>query len=324
MAFLPINRWFKWSLILLLMVLVGVAGWFPFKRMMLEHYGELTLTSAVELVLLRSGLKTAAKPVGKVLPPQPAPEPIELGPTVRPFRQIGKQLGPEADNFDLVSIKGATIFDANGDGLADLFFARNQRPIAKRVSDDGVLSDEYYPAHPNVLFLNQGNDAAGNPQFRSLQQLQQDGNKQFVKEELLIEGKYRPRSSIDDDPYTIGRIGEGAISADFNGDGRLDLYLLNGHFGLPYQTHEVGARVYPPRRNLGRQGRTDPLVVTMPPFLKTGGLVDGLTTMLNFGDQPEAEGSNRLYLNMGDQDGDGLPEWQDVTDQANVVVTGRR
>ena len=262
-------------------------------------------------------------PVGQIDEPPMAqmpvaheqPDAIEIDTSVRPFREIGDRLGDRGLNHSINRV-GVATFDANGDGLLDMFFAKDQRPVFRRV-EGGVLTDEKMPVEPNTLFLHQGNDADGNPTFASLQDLVAAGNPQYVEEELLIEGKYRPRTAADQDETGPGRLALGAVSADFNGDGRIDLYVLNAQFGISFQTEQMGIPVYPPLDQLGRDARRELIKVRMPPFLREP-LQDGLHAMVHHGAIPEPEGSNRLYLNLGDRDQDGIPEWADATEEAGV------
>ncbi len=55
----------------------------------------------------------------------------------------------------------------------------------------------------------------------------------------------------------------------------------------------------------------------MYPFIRHE-MIDGLTEIVDYGSGTEPDGRNTLYLNMGDQDGDGIPEWKDVTDETGV------
>lgn len=276
-----------------------------------------------DLVLLRFGLKAEESDKKAWLADALIEENIKkisLSEDIVPFHQIGDHLGDLAVHNDYNSIwaRGATIFDANGDGKLDIFIPNVQRTSVTQTNNEHLLMQGHKTkAKPNVLYLNQGNDENGDPVFVSIQELQQRGNAQQVRQELLIEGKYKPRQSIDDDLYAVGRIGWGAVSADFNGDGRIDLYVLNGHFGVPFQTAELGFHIYPAGENLGREKSAAPLLIRTPSFLRSP-IEDGLNIMVNFGDAPEQEGRNTLYLNLGDTDGDGIPEWKDVTDETGV------
>lgn len=301
--------------------IAGVA-WWPVKSFLIEKYGVSELVILGGLLLQRLGFQTdpPAPPTASALlntsPVKKLPEDaFEDG--VVPFREIGERLGRRSQGNDFFSMRGVTIFDANGDNRPDLFFPHPQRTIAKQVTEDNILTDRKVKALPCALFLNQGNDRNGDPIFSSVQDLIAQGNRQYVREELLIEGKYQPRSRIDEDESGPGRIPWGAVSADFNGDGRLDLYVLNAHYGLLHQTQELGLPVYPAPENLGRPERREPLVLRLPSFLWSP-LEDGLGLTIRIGERSEPAGRNTLYLNLGDRDQDGIPEWEDFTDEAGV------
>ena len=235
--------------------------------------------------------------------------------SIQGFEEIGKSLGDAGMANNIVTMRGVATFDANGDGLQDLFLPHSGRPVARPVDENGVLDTEgRTKAKPCVLFLNQGNDSAGNPIYKSVQELiAEKGNKKLVKEELLIENKYEPREHITDDPYREGRIAFGAATADFNGDGLIDLLLLNGHFGTPFSAKGTGLRIYPGANHLGRvdKDNLDYIETNLPEFLQAD-MEDG--SHKTYAGEPE--GLNVLYLNKGDKDGDGIPEWENATAQA--------
>ncbi len=308
-------------LIKVLVITLVIAGclWLPLQKYLIHRFGISEIETFQALLLARIGLRggESEDDAGTARTWTP-PAPIEIDPGIHPFRQIGDSLGERAINNNILPLQGAVLFDANGDGRLDVFLPQAGRTLAKATDGSGVLElDRLVPAKPNVLFLNQGNDDAGNPIFKSVQDLAAMGNQSLLREELLVEGKYHPRASLEEDETQPGRIAWGAVSADFNGDGRLDLYVLNGHHGLLMQTHQLGMRVYPARRNLGRGERPQPLVIRQPSFL-WGPLTDGMTATVSYGDVSEPEGRNTLYLNLGDRDHDGIPEWQDVSDEAGI------
>ena len=73
----------------------------------------------------------------------------------------------------------------------------------------------------------------------------------------MFENKYNPRSSIEESPYGVGRIAKAAVAADFNGDGRNDLLILNDYFGVPFTKPGLGVRIYPANANLGRKAKAE-------------------------------------------------------------------
>lgn len=306
------------SITLAVLVAIVAIAWWPVKSYLINQYGEMALDGAKDLIMIRLGLKEEwREPFAVVEEEAAAQPPIELDGNIVPFRQIGHKLGERAIDRNYSIMRGGTVFDANGDGRLDLYLTGNQRPFGKQTTEEGLLTDQAMPAHPNVLFLNQGNDADGDPVFVSIQELLKTGNRTNSRDELLIENKYVPRDSVEQDELGMGRIGWGAVSADFNADGRVDLYVLNGHFGIMLQTEELGLPVYPAPNNLGREARREPVTLRMFPFVRSP-IEDGLKAQVDYGAGTEAEGRNTLYLNLGDQDGDGIPEWRDATDEAGV------
>jgi len=289
----------------------------PVLLYLLDKYGEDYFHVGSELVMQRFGLKQepgVAKE--KVTISEHVPEKIKRGSAYKPFKDIGATLGELGLSNSIQIMRGATIFDANGDGLLDIYFTHSGRPVAKKTDERDVLLDEKVQAKPAVLYINQGNNAQGEPTYKTIQELVANGNDDNVKQELLIENKYRPRESVADNAFAPGRIGHGAISADFNGDGRPDLYVANTQYGFFTQTEKYALRVYPTQNNLGRKSKqaSQRVLIRSDMFIETN-MDDGLRTTVTFDGVSEPEGRNSLYINMGDKDGDGIPEWKDVTDR---------
>ncbi len=252
--------------------------------------------------------------------------PIEIDESIKGFEQIGDMLGEGGLSPNAIVMRGVATFDANGDGLQDLYIPNNGRPTASQMDENGVLQlDKRLPAIPSTLYINLGNDSNGNPILKSSEEIIKDSkNDQYVLEELLPENKYNPRKSIEDERYRPGRIGRGAVGADFNGDGRVDLLILNAQYGTPFTVPGFGMRFYPGANYMGRKDKDDLEYVEshMPPFL-AGDMLDGNNVKF----MGEGEGQNVLLLNMGDKDKDGLPEWKDVSkeigfDKINYHTTG--
>src|SRR5262249_52174818 len=87
--------------------------------------------------------------------------------------------------------------------------------------------------------------------------------------------------------------------------------------GLPFTTEQTALRGYPARENIGRKARERAITIRLPQFLRHP-LVDGREVKVRHAGKEEWEGRDSLFLNLGDQDGDGIPEWQDVTAEAGV------
>ena len=153
----------------------------------------------------------------------------ELAPS-RPMLEIDP-FDDEAKSWSTVSglgHSGVTVFDANGDGLPDVYFCQDGLNWTRASDAEGVLDDG--PRHQrNVLYLHQGLDDAGQPIYRRLDDLARD-NTTYVREELLVENFFRPRRSSDDSFERPGRQSVVAVAADFNADGRIESlsrYLLS-------------------------------------------------------------------------------------------------
>ncbi|MFT4975119.1 MAG: hypothetical protein ACI8S6_001006 [Myxococcota bacterium] len=212
---------------------------------------------------------------------------------------------------------GATIFDANGDGRLDLYLTHDGQNWTRPTDEDAVLLDTpRYTA--NGLYLNQGNRPDGSPIFVQVSALV-TANDTHVAAELLVEDYLEPRQTTADSTQRWGRQSNLALAADLNGDGRPDLLVGNQPPGMPWShpdTQRVLSRFVDP---IGRQARQSkqPLVALgmhLVPYSPRQSLND--TRSSSRGE--ESEGANSLYINLGDTDGDGIPEWQDVSRAAGI------
>lgn len=123
---------------------------------------------------------------------------------VVPFIDASSSLGHYSTGSGLVheggSVRGVAIFDANGDGLLDIYITHDNRPplIDQASSKELRLG--------NSLFLNIGNRDDGIPEFLDV--------------------------SLEANVQELGRKSHGVSIADYDNDGRLDMYITNGVDGL--------------------------------------------------------------------------------------------
>ena len=87
---------------------------------------------------------------------------IAIDKRYRPFAEIGAKLGARATGDQIFRTRGAVIADFNGDGKMDLFLPQSGQTVGF-TTEKNVLTDKPLPQKPCVLYLNQGNDADGNP-----------------------------------------------------------------------------------------------------------------------------------------------------------------
>lgn len=223
--------------------------------------------------------------------------------------------------FSMMDGEGVLIFDANGDGLPDVYISSDGQNWTRPTDKNGVLVDKPR-IQANMLYLNQGNDAAGNPIYRSMKKLVESGNGQLEAEELVIEGYLFPRTSANDPTEDrLGRAATLAVSADFNADGLPDLLVANKPSGMVWsseETREFQAQFIDP---IGRSIKDSaqpltPLGEYLVQHKAAYSLYDKRASSRPDGE--EFEGANTLYLNLGDQDGDGIPEWKDVSREAGI------
>lgn len=239
-----------------------------------------------------------------------------------PFEEI-RPLDDDAKSwtnmFSMMDGEGVLVFDANGDGRPDIFICGDGQNWTRPTDERGVLVDTPR-IQANMLYLNQGNDASGDPTFRSVKTLVESGNGQREAEELVIEGYLFPRASARDSiEGRYGRASTCALAADFNADGRPDLLVGNKPSGMVWsseETREFQAQFIDP---IGRSVKDTaqpmtPLGQFMVPYEARYSLFDKRASARG----EEYEGANSLYLNLGDQDGDGVPEWQDVSRDAGM------
>jgi hypothetical protein len=313
---------------LILAAATTVGGWLGFRRVV-AYYGESDLAILGVLLLQRFHLAPIdLDPAGQKRATMMATDvhdekPIVLDKKYAPFEEIGARLGDRAKGNQIFRTRGVVVADLNGDGRLDLFFPQAGQTVGF-TTENKMLTQKPLPQKPCALYLNQGNDEKGDPIFVAIEDLEAKGNDKHVREELLVENKYRPRVAVTDDEYRVGRIATGAVAADFDGDGDLDLWVTSDLAGLPFTHEETALRGYPAQRNIGRDQKKRAITIRLPQFLRRP-LVDGRDVVVRYacddGDtqcKGEPEGRDTLFLNMGDADGDGIPEWKDVSNEVGI------
>ena len=90
---------------------------------------------------------------------------------LRPFAEIGAKLGARATGDQIFRTRGAVIADFNGDGKMDLFLPQSGQTVGF-TTEKNVLTEKPLPQKPCALYLNQGNDADGNPILVSIEELE--------------------------------------------------------------------------------------------------------------------------------------------------------
>ncbi len=219
--------------------------------------------------------------------------------------------------FGLLYHSGLVVFDANNDNLPDVYFCQDGQNYTRPTDEDAVLHEEPYYQH-NGLYLHQGNDADGVPVYKQISELVK-ANDTYVKEELLVENYMFPREKASDDPNKKGRQATAVATADFNGDGRMDLLVGNGLPGSWWtapETQQILQRYISP---IGRESRRDKqpiagLIVYFLEYVARDNTFDKRKSSRG----EEFFGANSLFLNMGDKDNDGIPEWQDFSRKAGI------
>ncbi len=214
--------------------------------------------------------------------------------------------------FDGFQDNGGLVFDANGDGLMDVYLCANGDSWTRPTDADAVLAESCTKSC-NSLFINLGNDANGHPRFKSVASV--TDNSEHAEAELIIENFLFPRKSASSSLDRPGRISASAVAADLNNDGRLDLIVGNALPGMLW-SHEKTQRVLNQFvRPVGREAVHTklPLRAQGLYFLKDYQPGDQINDEQDTARGAEPIGSNSVFLNLGDADNDGLPEWQDVT-----------
>lgn len=238
-----------------------------------------------------------------------------------PFRRI-EPLDEDARSwtnmFSMMDGDGVLLFDANGDDRVDIYICGDGQNWTRPTDGNGVLVDAPR-LQSNMLYINLGNDAAGNPRFESIKHLVAKGNRQHEEAELRIENFLFPRESSSDSTQRYGRASTMAVAVDFNGDGLPDLLVANKTPGMVWsseETREFQAQFIDP---IGRSIKDVAKPLTpLGQFLIPYEPRYSLNVKRESARGEEYEGANSLFLNLGDRDGDGIPEWEDASRSAGI------
>lgn len=303
----------RWMLGASVMLLILIGGNAVFVRLVrrIVYQRKLTFVDDTPLAVLKQ-LKSNAR--------APADESAAALDEPQPFQRIdafGEEAYSWSNHFSQYGAAGILTFDANGDGRQDVYFCQDGQNWTRPTDENAVLLDEPRYQH-NGLFLNVGNDEAGRPMFKEAAELATK-NETNVASELLVEDYLVPRDSTDDSPKRWGRSSNVAVAADFNNDGRLDLLVGNEPQGM-FWSHPKTQRVLMQFVNpVGREAKR-----SKQPLAAMGLYLIDYTPRHSLDDTRksargvEPEGANSLYINMGDKDGDGIPEWRDASRETGI------
>ena len=212
---------------------------------------------------------------------------------------------------------GLAVFDANGDGRIDVYFCQDGQNWARPTDENGVIVDVPRPQR-NLLYLNQGNDQNGRPIFEMASTLAAS-NTTYVREELLVENYLFPRTAVTDSRECPGRRSSVAAAVDINGDGLMDLLVGTGLPGMLWshaKTQRILPRFIAPTGRSARASRQPLSALGM--HLVHHQPRQSLDERQKSSRGSEFVGANSLFINLGDRDGDGVPEWQDVSREAGI------
>lgn len=303
----------KWILIL--------CGFLLTAYVMNEIFVELTRQRIVGLTVsfLDESAADSRNVIKTLTDPQKTSEAYKSLDKPVPFEETSP-FGEEGDNWSnplsCFGGGGVTVFDANGDGRADVYLSFDGQNWTRPSDESGVLADKPRLLS-NMLFMNVGNDKDGNPQYKAIDELCK--NDTYVEEELLVEDYLFPRKSVKESKQRYGRASNVAVVADFNNDGRLDIMVGNQPPGIPW-SHSETQRVLPRFVNpINREARHAKLpLASLSEHFFAYKPQQSLDEIRKSQRGEESKGANSLYLNMGDKDNDGLVEWKDVSREAGI------
>ncbi len=274
------------------------------------HAGRLVISEEAGLELLDSARQPGAVPAGW---------PRDRTPAVVPLVEVDAFDDDAKDWSNLFSLFGGAfaVFDANGDGRLDVYFCQDGQNWTRPTDADGILLDEPRRQH-NALYLNQGNNPDGSPIFTQVSELVA-ANDTYVGAELLVEDSLFPRQAATDSERRPGRQSLVAVAADFNADGLPDLLVGNQLPGMFWSHEKTQHLIWPLVSPDGRQAResTQRLRAQGAAFVHHRPRLSH-DERRSSARGVEAAGANSLYLNLGDRDGDGIPEWHDASRETGI------
>ncbi len=236
--------------------------------------------------------------------------------SISPFKEVellDKEGKDWSNVFDGFAGCGILVFDANDDGLLDLYLTHNGENWTRPTNEAAVIQDQPFRQY-NGLYLNQGNDKNNDPIYKQVKDLMV--NDTYQEEELLIENFRYPRKSVNESTNEkMARLSVTAVAVDINGDGRKDLVVGNGLNGM-FWSHNKTQRVLGQFvRPVGREAVSSKVPMSAQGMY----FIDNYVPNENSNEVRESsrgkenDGSNSVFLNMGDKDADGLPEWKDIS-----------
>lgn len=219
--------------------------------------------------------------------------------------------------FSMMDGDGVCVFDANGDGKVDVYIVQDGQNWTRPTDANATLLPKARH-QASMLYLGLGNDDSGKPIFKSVKELAK-GNPTNQQAELLVENYLFPRAGAEESTERWGRAATTAVAADFNGDGLPDLLVGAKPSGMVWsdpQMRGIQTQFIDP---IGRSVRDSaapltPLGQSLVNFRANYSLDDSRESSRGM----EPEGANSLFLNLGDQDGDGIPEWKDVSRESAI------
>ncbi len=240
------------------------------------------------------------------------PEPFK---EIDPFDDDAKHWGTFAGQYGSC---GLLLFDVNGDERIDAYFLNPGDNWVRPTDNKGILKENPRLQH-NALYINIGNDSLGAPMYKQLSELAAK-NDTYQEEELLVENYLYPRKNVSESIERKGRNAQTAIAVDLNGDGLDDLIVGNALDGMVWSSPQTQRILGQFVRPVGRQANN----VKVPMKSQGLGFVKDYQPRDNTHDKhktnrgEEFVGANSVFLNLGDKDKDGLPEWKDISVESGL------